>query len=221
MTLRILPLFIIALLFAGCVAPDPVVDLSPQNKDVYITNRDVIVNFANYITYAIVDSVVVVSQNPNDTLNNKSQFSNLILSEINFQLQNIGFIKVNRTQNPDVGINTAVLRFSQQIPTAYFAYAVPGSGFYGYPSTSFWGYPAYVYGYPSYYGYYQVDIGSIDIQMIDLKNAPANTATKKLNVIWSAFIAGSLSDSTGVANSRIQEGIRGAFNQSPYLKEGK
>jgi hypothetical protein len=221
MILRILPLFIIELFFTACVAPDPVVDLSPQNKDVYITNRDKSVNFANYTTYAIVDSVVAVSQNPSDTLKNKSQFSNLILSEINFQLQNIGFIKVNRSQNPDVGINAAVLKFSQTIPTAYFSYAIPGSGFYGYPSTSFWGYPAYVYGYPSYYAYYQVDIGSVDIQMIDLKNAAASSGTQKLNVIWSALIAGTLSDSTGAANNRIQEGIRGAFNQSPYLKDGK
>src|SRR4051812_30997643 len=98
MTLRILPLFIMALLFSRCVAPDPVVDLSPQNKDVYITNRDKSVSFANYTTYAIVDSVVSVSQNANDTLKSKSQFSDLILNEINLQLQiNMRFIKVNRS----------------------------------------------------------------------------------------------------------------------------
>src|SRR4051812_1156809 len=97
---QIINLIIITLLITSCVTPDPVADLSTQDKDVYVTNRNKAVNFADYKTYAIVDSVRVVTKNPNDTLGNKSQYSNLIISEINFQLQNIGYIKVNKSQHP-------------------------------------------------------------------------------------------------------------------------
>jgi hypothetical protein len=217
---KIYSFVVISYLISGCIAPDPTIDLSPQDKDLYITNRDLSVNFANYKTYAIVDSVIVITKNPNDTMKNKSTYSNEIISDVNFEMQNDGFVKVGKSQNPDVGINVEVLKFSEKVPVSYFGYSIPGLGYYGYPSPAFWGYPGYVYGFPSYYQYYQIDVGSIAIEMIDLKNVTSNSENK-LHVVWSALIAGSITDSTSVNNQRIKDAIKGSFDQSTYLREGK
>jgi hypothetical protein len=213
--------FCLLLTLAACVAPDPVVDLSVEDKDLYITNRDVSVNFANYKTYAIVDSVVTINKNSSDTIGHKSSFSTQILNDVNFELQKDGFVQVGKTQNPDVGVNVSVLRFTEEVPAGYFTYTQQGTGYSGYQSTAFWGYPGYTYGIPNYFGYYRVDVGSISIEMIDLKSAAANPGNNTLNVIWSALIAGSVTDSTLISNSRIGSAIAASFNQSPYLHEGK
>jgi hypothetical protein len=219
--LKLIHYLVLLTLLSACVSPDPASQLSPEDQDLYITNRDVSVNFANYRTYAIVDTVKVITKNTSDTLGHKSNFSAQIISTINFQMLKDGFVQVSRSQNPDVGLNVNVLKFSEQVPSNYFAYANPGNGYYGYPNTNFWGYPSYQYGIPTYYGYFQISIGSVSIEMIDLKNAKANPANTKLNVIWTALIAGSIADTTMVNTTRIKNGINASFNQSPYLKDGK
>src|SRR4051812_1761539 len=55
-------LFLLTQMLSSCISPDPVTELSPEEKDLYVTNRDKSVNFANYRTYFIGDSVNTVSK---------------------------------------------------------------------------------------------------------------------------------------------------------------
>jgi len=217
---RFIVYFLLVISVTSCVEPDPLTELSAAEKDMIITNHNNAVNFADYKTYAIVDTVRVVSKNANDTLKNKSKVSDLILGNVNAELQKDGFVKVNRTDNPDVGINVAVLQFTEQVPVSFFGYA-GAYGYYGYPNPAFWGYPSYGYGFPGSFQYYQIQIGSIAIDMIDLKSAHVTSSNQKLNAIWSALIVGSITDSATVTPGRLTFDIQQAFNQSPYLKEGK
>jgi hypothetical protein len=204
------------LFLSACVAPDTS-KLSPEEKDLYVTNRDMSVSFANYHTYAIVDSVSIISRSKNDSL--KSKYNTQILSDVNLQMQKDGFVLVGKSQNPDVGLNVSVLKFSDKTPASYFDFTNSSSGYLRYPAPISWGYD-YEYLFPSNFQYDQIDNGSIAIEMIDLKNASANTQ-HKLNVIWSALISGTVSDTTLTNPGRVESAIENSFNQSPYLKEGK
>lgn len=213
----ILPWFILVPgLLSSCLPPDPTIDLSVEEKDVYVTNRDYSVNFANYKTYFIVDSVKAVTKTDSAVSQTVSS-APLILGTINSELQKDGFTQVSTPQTADVGIAVTVLRFSQQTPVQYFPYLA----YNGYPSPAIFGFPTYGFTLPAYYGYYEIDVGSIAIEMYDLKTARSSNK-HKINAIWDAVLAGSLTDSTsGDNNQRIINAITGAFNQSPYLKEGK
>ncbi|MFL5730914.1 MAG: DUF4136 domain-containing protein, partial [Cytophagaceae bacterium] len=116
--------------------------------------------------------------------------------------------------------SVSALRFTEDAPVAYYPY-LSGGAYSGYASPAFYGFPGYGYAFPPYYAYYEIDVGSISIEMFDLKTA-RTSGGNKINVIWSAVLAGSLTDSTsGNNNDRIVKAITGAFDQSPYLKDGK
>jgi hypothetical protein len=203
------------LLINSCISPDPLTELSVEDKDVYVTNRDTTVDFSQYRTYAIVDSVKFVSRSF-DSAGTTVSSSPLILSTVNEELQRAGFVRTDTSQHPDVGISVTVLRFEDEVPVQYYPYV--GGAYFGYPATAFYGFPGYAYAYPGYYGYYQIDIGSISIEMFDLKTA-RQSKDKKLNIIWSAVLAGSLADTGSNNGERIVKAIRAAFDQSPYLKK--
>lgn len=211
---------ILTVCLLSCDPPDPLSELSPEEKDVYITNRDKSVDFSNYATYFLLDSVHVVSKEP-DVTTDTVQYTPLILTTIDTELQKLGFKKVTTPATADVGIAASVLKFSEEVPAGYFGFA-GGAGYYGYAAPLSFGFPGYAYGIPGYYGYYQIDIGSISIEMYDLKSA-RTLSNNKLNIIWSAVLAGSLTETSEEGNNgdRIITAISAAFQQSPYLKEGK
>jgi hypothetical protein len=206
------------LFLSACVAPDPTRELSPEDKDVYITNRDQSVSFADYQTYAIVDSVMLVSRSEGDSV--KSTFGDEIISDINLEMQKYGFVLVGKSQTPDVGVNVSVLNFFEKAPDTYYEYANANSGFLRYPAPGYWGHLDYQYLFPTNFGYEEIEAGSIAIEMVDLKNAGAG-GSQKFNVIWSTLISGNIVDSTHTNPTRLASAIANSFNQSPYLKEGK
>lgn len=205
----------------SCVNPDPITQLSPDEKDLYVTNRDKSINFSEYKTYFIDDSVHTVSKEFGTTTEDVV-YAPVILETVETELQKSGFTKVGTPQDADVGISVSILKFQDDVPAVYYPY-LGGAGYFGYVSPVVFGYPGYGYGFPPYYGYYQIEVGSISIEMFDLKQATISSTGNTLNVIWSALLAGSLADGTTDENNRprIINSIKGAFQQSPYLKDGK
>jgi hypothetical protein len=140
---------------------------------------------------------------------------------VDAEMQKAGFVKVATAQEADVGITVSILKFQDDVPAAYYPYA-GGAGYVGYASPAFFGYPGYGYAFPPYYGYYQIQVGSISIEMLDLKSVNISSSNN-LNVIWSAVLAGSLANGNTDENNRVRiiKAIEGAFEQSPYLNDGK
>ncbi len=208
--------FLGILIFNACKDPDPVNDLEPFQKDLYISNRDASVNFSDYKTYFLLDTLQLIAK---DTIRiNKDYLTErLIIQAIDSNLQNYGFAKVNKDQHPDVAVVASVLRFKESVPLSYSP-TLFGPGVFGYASSSEFGFPGYQYSAPDNFGFYSFDIGSLTIDMLDLKNAPS---AGKLNVIWNGIIAGSANDSLVTNPQRVLTGINVLFEQSPYLKEGK
>ena len=44
----------------ACKDPDPVNDLEPYQKDLYISNRDASVNFSDFRTYFLLDTLQLI-----------------------------------------------------------------------------------------------------------------------------------------------------------------
>jgi hypothetical protein len=200
----------------ACKDPDPVNDLEPYQKDLYISNRDASVNFSDFKTYFLLDTLQLIIK---DTVSiNKDYLTErLIIQTIDSNLQNYGFAKVNKDQHPDVAVVASVLRFKESVPLSYSP-TLFGPGVFGYASSSEFGFPGYQYSAPDNFGFYSFDVGSLTIDMLDLKNAPS---AGKLNVIWNGIVAGSTNDSLVANPQRVITGINVLFEQSPYLKDGK
>ncbi|GAB3808135.1 hypothetical protein GCM10028819_46480 [Spirosoma humi] len=185
-------------------------DLSPADSPVYITNYDRSVNFGQYKTFSLPDSVVIES---NDSYSmTQTGVSSRFVTNVANAMAAKGFQRVSRGANADLGV--AIIRVNNQYtgvasdPYSYYSNYWGGfGGFGGY------GYSPY---YPSYYTY-QVTDQYWEIQIVDLKNRSATgtgTTQAQLNVIYDATIRG-----TDITDQQaVDTAVTAIFNQSPYLK---
>ena len=132
------------------------------------TNYDPEADFEAYTTYAIpTDTIGFVSNNSSDTIitSPSSTFPRHVLSSIRSNLDQRGYVRVDRTEDPDIGVNVMVVNDFNIFQQLVYP------NFYGYPGNF---YPGY-YGYGSYYSYpyvntYAYNTGVLIIEMVDLKN---------------------------------------------------
>jgi len=171
------------------------------------TNYDKDAAFSTYATFAIpTDTIGFISNtNPNDTImvaNSANDFyPRLVLQEVISNMNDRSYTRVDRTQNPDLGVNVYIVRdlnVSQQViyPNYY--------------------YPSY-YGYGSYYSFpyvntYAYNTGALVVEIVDLKNI---TPDNKVKVIWSAQMGDVYSPVNLIEQS--MDAIEQAFKQSNYL----
>lgn len=209
--IKILGLFALLGLFAAC-QNDPLSDLSVQDSQVFLTNRDQSVDFKQFRTFSIVDSVLIVgNQGTRTTLSNTDvQFINIVIQ----QMKDFGYTYVSPDDNPDVGINViqvrnAFLNVVSQPMNPYFG-NFWGGGFGGWPGGGF--FPGGGFGYPVGFSYVQTREAYWYLEMVDFKNP--DIQNEKYNVIWNASIRGNgLFD--GLDFNTM---IRSVFEQSSYLK---
>lgn len=184
-------------------------DLSPVYSPVYITNYDRSINFSQYKTFSLPDSVII--QSNDDYAAVRNSLSDQFVTNVTSALSAKGFQRVNRGQTADLGV--AIIRVNNQYtgiasnPYSYY------SSYWGYGGLG--GYGGYSPYYQSYYTY-QVSDQYWEIQIVDLKNAPtAGTGTnQQLNVVYDATIRG-----TDVADTQaVTTAVTTIFNQSPYLQ---
>ncbi len=204
--IKILGLFALIGLFAAC-QNDPLSDLTVEDSQVFITNHDKSVNFKQFKTFSIVDSVLILgNQRGGASLTSTDvQFLNTIIQ----QMKNLGYEYVSPKEKPDVGINVA------QVRNAYLNVVSQPNPYFG----NYWGggfgggfNPGYGYGYPSSYSYVQTREAYWYLEMLDFKNP--DVQNEKYNVIWNASIRGNgLFD--GVDFDTM---VRSVFEQSSYLK---
>ncbi len=174
------------------------------------TNYDPDANFGAYTTYAIpTDTIGFISNNSSDTIivSPESTFPRHVLSAIKRNLDDRGYARVDRTEDPDVGINVMVANDFNLFQEVVYP------GYYGYPGNYYSGY----YGYGSYYYYpyvntYAYNTGVLIVEIVDLKN---RTPDNKVKVVWDAYIGDVYSTIDRAAQS--QDAIDQAFIQSPYL----
>lgn len=189
------------LLLSSC-SDSPVSDLTYEETHVFFTNRDKDINFSDYKSFSIVDSVYVISNQGEGT--SLSETDRSMINRLIQNMQQMGYEYVGPNDDPDVGITVQIVdnRYLNlvQIPI--------GGGWGGY-----WGgWGGWGMGMPSYFTYQQVQELYWIISMIDFKNP--DTTNQQLKVIWNAQIRGE-----GLyQNSLIPGMVDKVFVQSPYLK---
>jgi len=186
-------------LATSCMGPNPEDFLTPEEKDVYVSNYDPEVDFSSYKTYTLPDFVNVIT-NPGDSgTEERKSIDIAILNAISDEMQKLGYVRVDSSQNPDLGLQVTKVAVSYtgiDYSPIYYYDPYYGGGYY----------------YPSYY-VYQVRRGSVIVDMLDVKNPVQNN---QLKVVWN----GQFIDGLGTLSSdeRILKGVRSLFVQSTYLK---
>jgi hypothetical protein len=204
---RVVLLSGLALLIAGVFTSckkDALKSLSEDEARIYITNNDTTVNFRNFRTFSIVDSVAVINEN---RLQSKSVTDYLqVLAAVKSNLQQRGFVLVDKGSHPDLGVTVSRITSTQ---TGVVSYPNYWDDYNSYYDPYYWGYGGYGYYSPYSYGVYQIREGALSIDILNLKDA----ANNQINTVWSALARG-----TGVfrtANAANQ--VNALFSQSPYL----
>lgn len=197
----------VAVLYIGCTK-DPLNNLSADESRIYITNRDSSINFSNYKTYSISDSVAVIeNEKSTHQLNDVDQ---AYLDAVKKYMNQAGYQMVSKNDNPDLGVNVNHIISTS---TGVISYGDYWGGYGGYWDPYYWGYPGYGYYIPYAYSIYSIKEGAISVDLLDLKSASEN-GDKKIDVIWTGLIRGSGIFNASVADSQV----RSLFDQSPYLK---
>lgn len=196
-------------LAAGCNR-DPLRDLSPEDSQVFITNHDASVNFGNYKTFSIRDSVAVLGNQGQVQYSTTSRELDFVARVIS-NLQQRGYVRVDRSQNPDLGVNVARVSNTYTGVTANPFFDPFWGGWGG------WGWGGGLY-YPPTFSYYQVRENYWYSEIIDLKNPRAGqNGQQQLPVIWTAEIRGNgIFDQTSIG--RVVDAV---FAQSEYLRTSR
>ncbi len=178
-----------------------------QDEPAVLTLYDQQVNFSDFASFYIPDSIGIVSDNTSLYHKDGSSAAQSILAKIRTSMESRGYTFTSKA-NAELGLNVTVLhQLNEEIHYAGYWWSYDG-----YYNANYWG-----YGYaPYYYGYlydYSYETGSMLIEMVDLKHAPS---THKLKIIWNTEIGTIFSNTISVSDASRY--IDEAFNQSPYIK---
>jgi len=201
----LLGLACMSFIYTGCTK-EPLNNLSDEESRIYITDHDSSVNFTNYTTFSISDSVAVIDNG--QMTKHLDDVDSAYLNAVTKYMEQEGYTLVSNEQNPDLGVDVNRIISTATGVISYGDYW----GYYNsYWDPYYWGYPGYGYYVPYAYSVYQIKEGAISVDMLDLKNAPQD---KKINVIWTGLIRGS-----GIFNQTVADSqVKALFDQSPYLK---
>ena len=194
--------------FFACTK-DPLNHLTPEESRIYVTSYDSSAVFSSYKTYSIADSVTVIDNGAKKDLTPADQ---AYIAAVDRSMQQRGYVKVSRTQNPDIAINVSRI---YNTSTGLIDYTDYWDYYGGYWDPGYWGYSGYGYDVPYTYGVYQVTEGLISVDMFDLKNAAAHG--NKLDLLWNGLVRGEGIFSANIADTAVQE----LFNQSTYLRSNQ
>jgi len=201
-------LLVISTLWACQPERDP---LKLYDELVVSTGYDDAIDFSSYSTYSIATDTIgfVSNRNPDDTIlyHPDSEYPRPVLQRIESNLNQLGYIRVDKDQDPDWRINVYVVNDFNLFQEVY------------YPSYYYPSYYGYGYGYGSFYGYpyvntYATNTGSLVIEILDLRNI---TPDNKIKVIWSAY-AGDVYNTIDLIK-QTEKAIDQSFVQSPYLSK--
>lgn len=198
-------LVVIVFTVSSCTK-DPLKNMTEDESRIYITNHDSTANFSSYKTYSIVDSVSLIG-NGQFAGREATTWDRQVIDAVQSAMNARGFVKVDRSQNPDLGINVSRVYSTTTNVVDLSGYY---GGYGGYYDPYYWGYGGYDYYFPSY-GYYQSTEAALSIDILDLKNASNNQTIKG---VWNGLVRGE-----GIfRSSNVQSQLQALFDQSPYLK---
>jgi len=206
MTMKVLMLALGIGSVASCTK-EPLKNMTAEESRIYITDHDSSVNFSSFKTFSIVDTVSIIEDGQ---LSGKqlTAWDASILNAVAAEMTARGYIAVDRSQNPDLGVNVSRIYNTYNGVMSYPDY---WGGYGGYYDPFYWGYPGSSYYFPERYSIYQITEGAASIDLLDLETA---STTKQIRGVWNGLIRG-----TGVFDvNNAPSQVKALFDQSPYLK---
>jgi hypothetical protein len=195
-----------AFAFSSCTK-DALQNMSEEESRIYITNSDSTARFSTYKTYSIVDSVSLIDNN-RFAGKEATSWDAQVITAVQNAMNSRGFVRVNRSQAPDLGINVSRL---YNTTTSVVDLSNYYNGYGGFNDPFYWGYGGYSYIFPRAYGLYQSTEAALSVDILDLKNASGNRSIKG---VWNGLVRGS-----GIfRSSNVASQVQALFDQSPYLK---
>lgn len=194
-------------IFASCSKYPPGVTRVQEDLVVY-TQIDIQKDFNQFQTFAIVDSIAYIDDNDSSHILNPE--AQKVLDQITLNMQNRGFLKVDKDQNPDLGISVSLIKTtntSVYYPGWWWAYG-------GYYPPYYWGWDDYWWYYPYYPTYItSYSAGTLLIDIADFINI---TPDKQIPIAWFGYIRALLNGTHTM--DQVTASIDQAFIQSPGLK---
>lgn len=225
------------LLLSACSFSEP---RSINELNTTITYYDTDFDFSAYKTYAIRDTVGLLSDDENEQID--LALSTRIIAEIDRQLSNYGYIKVDADANPDFAVNVIMAKIRRvgitvTPPWWWGSPWYPYWGWYGAGGTAYWG------NYWGYWGWYPWGWTAYDLSetmlLTEIVDGQALLGYREwlgdrteeeisesnpdevpqLVFRWQALIRGYPFDLTVEDQTRLLQDIEQSFIQSPYLDQ--
>ena len=168
------------------------------------------VDFTNFRTFDIADSVLVVGQTKKPYYS-QSNNALALIQAYRTNMENLGYIYLPSNPDAQLGIQVTYAedtqKFVQYYDNPYWWLDYPG-----YWPAGYWGnWTGWYYPYPVVYTY---TTNALIADMVDLTAGEQNG---KLKIVWSCYIGGPASASINYDVKRMTNAVNQAFAQSPYL----
>lgn len=218
-----------------------IISCYPNNKSIPIEDLDTVstvykvedFNPAPSVTFIVWDVVQILNEDENDLPYNGEVDSEILNTTLDklvaiYGAENVTIISENKNptptpSNPNVQIITPDDAQPSNPQSTYLASIVlrekiVGTVYPGYPwfPGGWWG-PCFYCWYPPVVSFSSYDVGTVVLDLIDLRNLGNIENPGDLTPSWIAAVRGLLSSNSSFNGQRVITGINKAFNQSPYL----
>lgn len=187
----------------------------PQDSDkeyLVYTSPGKDVNFKNYKTFDIADSLLVIGEKDKPVYS-QSQSALALIQAYRINMEKAGFIYTPSNPDADLGVQLTYVikteRYVKYYDDPYWWLDYPG-----YWPAGYWGsWTGYYYPRPVVYTY------TSNALLADIVNLTGEQEEgKPLEVLWTSYIGGPASSSLQQDVQRLTSAVDQAFAQSPYLK---
>ncbi len=209
---KILLFSAVVLMIAAC-HKEPYRD--SDNEYLVYTSPGENVDFAQFKTFYVADSLLVIGQGDKPVYSKSQAAKNLILA-LRSNMENRGFVFTTDQAGADLGVQMTYIikteRYVKYYDTPYWWLDYPG-----YWPSGYWGnWHGYYYPRPAVYSYTS---NALLTDIVDLKDMQSEDTP--LEILWSSYIGGPAGSSYQGDVKRMQDSITQAFKQSPYLAPAK
>jgi hypothetical protein len=204
LSIAFIPLLLV-LLTISC-KKNPIKNLNVEESWVYISSGNNGINFSNFSSVTIPDSIILISNRQGSNNYETNALAQSMIAEVKAIMQSRGYTLTSKNNNPDLGISIARIDNSYTNVAAVNGWWDP---YYGYWDPTFWGYAGYSWA-PTQFVFYNTTESAWAIDIIDLKNTSGNS----LQILWSGTIRGE-----EIFNPQaVPLIVKGLFEIAPYIK---
>ena len=185
----------------------------PQDSDneyLVYTSPSKNVNFTQYQTFDIADSLLVIGQNDKPTYS-QSNNALALIQAYRINMEKRGFIYTPSNPDADLGVQLTYVvnteRYVQYYNDPYWWLDYPG-----YWPSGYWGnWTGFYYPRPVVYTY------TTNALLADIVNLTSVQDGSPLEVLWTSYIGGPAGNTVQGDVQKMQAAVDQAFAQSPYL----